>query len=511
MLPARRRKVMWLLFLVGGLLFLLSAGAVTWFRLPQWAPGLVIEYSPLIDPVVRARVYLQRASPNGPTVEQGWPSPFLGRQPSHFNEHTWPLTEMADERLAAWGSSVTPILRRGLTSTDDDLRITAAELLHRRGLVDVDVLGTWLDEPNPWIRLKAWELLTESSQGIHPIPTAAELLRRKRLGLLDEPEEYIRETFLSELLEPGALSWEERQQVFDRLSGAKIWQIHFLALALEHLCRTRLKDHPDERLPLDVLFPLLSLADVDEGDDAVFERVHFLLSLVDQDPTVLLHRLAAMERGDSPWVPGSQRWMYTLLRSLTDQRLSLSLRGADLKDVLTQHFSHYSILIDPDVLAAIPPLVSLEFSDARAIDVLQALATATGTCLRLSGGAVLFAPPFPTKVIGFAPLPVIRAIDHSVIQGDVPVPEWLASWRVKARASEDLHVDDLPLAAVLADLARQGGVAVNATHIDEGQRVTGLHLHGLSLDQRLRLVAWYARIRLILRVTGIQVWPASGN
>jgi hypothetical protein len=153
----------------------------------------------------------------------------------------------------------------------------------------------------------------------------------------------------------------------------------------------------------------------------------------------------------------------------------------------------------------------LEFSDARAIDVLQALATATGTCLRLSGGAVLFAPPFPTKVIGFAPLPVIRAIDHSVIQGDVPVPEWLASWRVKARASEDLHVDDLPLAAVLADLARQGGVAVNATHIDEGQRVTGLHLHGLSLDQRLRLVAWYARIRLILRVTGIQVWPASGN
>jgi len=507
-----RRTVVWLwLTAVGGGLLLVIVAMTLWVFLPRWAPALVIEHSPLIEPVVRAKAYLQRTMPDGPTVEQGWPSSISGRQQAHFDDDTWHLTKMADERLEAWGLAASSTLECCLLSSNDDVRITAAEFLHRMGLVDFTKLHDWVDDPNPWIRLKAWDLLTDSGSGIHPHPEAIAIVQRKRMALLDEPEDYIREGFMYALLEPSAWSWDQRRQVYERLPNAKVWQTYQLAIVLENLIRARLADHPQERLPVGVLFPLLDLAEADVGDATVSRRIDFLLALVDQDPGVLLRRLTAMERGEQSWVPGSERWMYTLLRSLTEQRVSLSLTGVDLKDAVRQYFPQYTVLIDPDVLAAIPPPVSLELTDVRAIDALQALAKATSTCLRLSCGAVLFAPPFPSEVSGFAPLPIIRAIDHFVIDRGDPIPDWLASWRTAARTVGDLDIGDLPLTQVLTDLGRQGGVAVDTTHIDKNQRLTDLHLRGLSLEHRLRLVAWYARLRLILRVNGIQVWPASGQ
>jgi hypothetical protein len=475
-----------------------------WVFLPKWAPAWVIDNSPWIEPVVRAYAHLQRTTPDGPTVEQGWPSPIEGRQRAHFDDDTWYLTHRAEKRLVQWGVAAIPTLTRCLWASDDNVRITAAEFLWRLSIVESALVGDWVRDPNPWIRLRAWEVLTEFGSGDHARPEVAGVLQSRLPLLIDEPEEFIREQFLPLLIAPKALTWEQRHLIYEHLPKADANRMEIVVTVLENLFQERLATHPDERLPMEALFPLLDFSETywweSENES---KRVRFLLSRIDQDLEVVSKRLDAMSRGDQPWAPGAERWMQSLLSRLTGERVTLSVKDAELSDVIAQHFPNHNIIVNPGAFSGVDSRVSLQVADASVLDALQALARATNTRLQIACGAVLFQSRFPKDLTGFVNLPTIWKPRHEL--GSPGVPAWVTSWQTVARIPGDLAVVDSPLVQVLTDLAREGGVSIDTTQVGPDDRLTGINLRGLTLDQRFRLIAWLHGLPLLLGVNDIQV------
>jgi hypothetical protein len=141
----RSRRARVLACLIAASVLLAAAGA--WALLPRLAPGLVIRHSPFLEPVVRA-VAAQMPLPAA-TPAEGWPARGVDD----------PVILLADSRLAGADASDAAMLRRCLASADPAVRLQALRLLRMVDPPGPAELARLAGDPDPWLRLAAWELL----------------------------------------------------------------------------------------------------------------------------------------------------------------------------------------------------------------------------------------------------------------------------------------------------------------------------------------------------------------
>lgn len=124
---ARRRMIAGSLWFSGGLSVLAIIAWVLWANLPTWKPHWVIRHSPFVDPVFRAD--------GGPGLIEGGYDPF---------------GDLYSARIKAWGASITPQIKAGLSSADERVRraaMVACNILSTEGDIQRDAeLGTLLVE-----------------------------------------------------------------------------------------------------------------------------------------------------------------------------------------------------------------------------------------------------------------------------------------------------------------------------------------------------------------------------
>jgi hypothetical protein len=254
-------------------------------------------------------------------------------------------------------------------------------------------------------------------------------------------------------------------------------------------------------LPPDALFPLLDLGRRPDADAKAHAFILGQLPHVPQDLGALSSLLAAMQRGGLAWLPGAEPWMAERLRLLMERRVSFTLADADLDVVIAERFAGENVVIDPWVVAAAPPPVTLELKDARVIDALLTLTRMTGTHLHLhlSCDAVLVVDPRVAACDGFVPTPAI-----GLAPGFDRTHPAFADRQARLQAKHDLVCVDVPFAQAIADLAGRSGVPISFVE-PEGSLSTDLRQ--VSLDHAIRLIARLHRLVAVQDAVGIHLHP----
>lgn len=499
MLPQRRRAwVVWGLATGGLMAVVMMAGVVCWFRLPAWAPYWVIDHSPFIEPVVRALVIVS-PPPTGTPESTGGPPFVLDRIVSAEDE-------ARGQRLKKLAAGAIPFLEHCLDGGDRGIRLQALDMLNWHHLPANAQLQVLMRDPDPWMRLNAWNALRWRADGNDDEPPTirdvVDGVAHAAMALLDDRDGYIREQVRDHLADQVTLSWPVRIDLYSRIRQPSERE-RFVPL-LETLFKREEGGEPMPQLPGALLFPLLSLAQVDDGDAHLRELVAAQLPRVEQNFDALLVQLTAMQRGARPCPPGAEPWMAERLRLLTEQRISLSLREADLMDVVAKHFAPHNVLIDQHVIAAAPPPVTLDLTEVRLIDALLALAKATGTRMHLTCDAVLLV--YPSDFSGFAPpLPAIR-----IATGIDPTTAVVKSRLNELQRRFTTPAGDPPIVQILAELSRQSGIPITVEGgvIEPEWTMWGSRLHQVSLEHLLRLIAWYNGVQVELGASGIRFFAA---
>jgi hypothetical protein len=179
MLPRGRRAIMvWGLVGSGALVLVLAAGLACWFELPRWAPDWVIEHSPFVEPVVRARAEVRRPS-GTPASEGGFPGG---------------IEDLSGLTLTRFGTAAEPVLRRLVGDGDIAVRLQAFRF---HGGFSASELHQLTGDADPWMRLAAWQRLRNQPLAVRYLPpaafSAADGAPPCALDLLDDADDYIRE------------------------------------------------------------------------------------------------------------------------------------------------------------------------------------------------------------------------------------------------------------------------------------------------------------------------------
>ena len=477
---------------VGLLMLVMLVSIVSWLNLPRWAPDWVIEHSPFFDPVVRAFANTRQPLDGTPESEDGFPLP------SCSVDARW-------ERISRWSADEIPFLEHCLSNRDRAIRLEALHLLWGHGRPQGALMEVLLRDPDPWVRLGAWNALcawTDQDAATSGLALATTISCAIRL--LDDSDGYIRQSAERYLTDRYALPWPVRRDLYSCLRQTPIRRL--LVPFLTRLFEYDRNAEPAKPLPSDLLFVLLSLAQIEDGDSDLRELVEAQLPYVEQDFDALLIQLTSMQRGALPWQPGAEPWMTERLRLLTEQRISLSLKDAEMVEVVAKHFATYHVLIDPRVICSAPKLVTLDLTDVRVLDAVLALAETTGTKMHLSCDAVhLLYADDADGFSGFAlPQPRIRIAEDADVTKDP-----LKSWLNELQRRYSTAAGDPPIIQILAELSRQSGIPIT---VDGGviePDWSGSHLPQVSLDHLLRLIAWYYGIQVELGSTGIRFFRLS--
>lgn len=499
-----RRIAVWLwLSAVGGGLLLVVVGMVLWMFLPRWAPDWVIDHCPFVEPVVRAWAHVDPAPVGTPESEGGFP----GR-----------IEDYSAYSLDRFGVAAVPILLRLLDDTDPQVRIYALRYLTPHSLPEVGKLHDLTRDENPWVRLTAWERLEYEPvevRYLRPGATSADIANCA-LSLLNDGDEHIRDSILLHL------SRELRDLSRDHPWSSLVRQVLILQVRQSPYHDTRAslratlwglsyREHrlaETGKLSQDWLFPLLNLGQAPSEDADLDEFLAEQLPLVEQDFPALYAQLGAMQRGEVPWEPGAQPWMYEQLHDLFTRRVTVALKDVEVWDIIKQCFPQGNVRIDDRIIASAPLPVTLELVERPKIEVLLEMARLLEGRLQLDNGIAHIASsaraPYGT-VQGFVP-------SHAIgfVPGADPDAVTIAKWRKILQRRCSMSDRPVPLAQWFVDLGRQAGLPIDTQAIipQEWWDVE-FQLHELPLEQILGFMSGYCGLRMELGPTGLRILPGD--
>ncbi len=489
-----RRTVVWLwLTAVGGVLAVMLAGMITWYQLPRWAPEWVIEHSPFVEPYVRAIAH-SSPTPTGTPEARGLAG-------AEFDIHDC-YAEM--DRMKAWGTAAVPVLERCLDQSDRALRIHAFRLLGIFGRLQRAHAKRLVTDRDPWMRAVAWLRMTTRDQGSWDEINDDEAKREAvdaALALLQDPDQFLCTDARDYLSGNPEFLWDQRERLYESLKHEN--GPSFLAKVITELCAYRVWSKPNELLPEDLLFPLLAVAQhPDAGDDRgwIFDvwlkRIRF-------DPVQIHRRLSAMNDGVCAWEPGAQPWMYEHLHRLCTNRVTVSLREVETKELTRACFPNGNVLISPQIIGPNFPSVTLDMQDRPAIELLLELARILKAHLHLDHGvAKLVKWEDYHQGNGISPtLPI--TISPGVDRQHPAIQQWQ---RVLQMPCSFRGMDaDLP--SWFEEQSRRLGMMIDLQEVDWAGQFDELHFQDLPLAQILQFVANARFLRLELDLSGIRLLP----
>jgi hypothetical protein len=497
-----RRTMVWLWLTAVGCGFVLLMGCVVaWVYLPKWAPEWVLDHSPFIDPVMRAMMVLDPPPSGAP--ESAIAPPFvLDRLVSQEQEER-------GERLQQLSAQAIPHLEACLAGTDQAMRLQALEMLSWHDLPRPAAITTLLHDPNPWIRLRAWSICTYRHPGVDQDELTA------TLAMLSDPDAEIRAQSREHLagavqypdnLHPDArFMWDDRARWYERLRP----HVHPSELA-DMFVEIFLGYVPGEaQLPSDLTFPLLWLAQLPDPRGKPARVVAEYLPSVEQNLTQLYAQLTEMQRGQRPWEPGAQPWMYEQLHHLFTQRITVTLQNVEMDELAKRCFPQGNVLIDPYFVAAAAPPMTFTFENQRMIDVLMELTRRLEGHLQLNNGVAFLVYTQHSDAMPVRGLVLGREI--RITPGVDPRHPMIAGWQQALQHRCTVADNSVQIPQWFLERGREAQIPIDVRAITALDWEMEIHLHDLPLEQILRFMADYGNLRIELGMTGLRILPGDSR
>ena len=486
-----RRVWTWLaLGSASGFLGSVLLGWAAWVFLPRWAPDWVIDHSPFIEPIVRAYAIVDPVH-GTPETNRGFPVQI------DFGPL---LVEMA-ERLRSRDPQGHALMAC-LDSDDQDKRIKALWMLGWLDLPQRSVIKHLSQDANPWIRLMAFERQTARARGTPTSPEDVDVAAEIAVDFLDDPDAFLHDEAYDYLIRHPEQAWTHRHRLFQILNEQlpeKSLVMLWYEIWMEY------GSTQSGRLPDDVLFPVLWLAQCGspEVDD---ERViRTLMDRAAQDLPALHDVLSAMHRGERPWTLGAEPWMYEVLHRLMTERIICSQSEVAPDQIAKQIFPHWNVFIDPYFTSSGVESVPIKPGIRSGIEVIQEVSSHLGGSLQLRNGVICVISPgrdiFATSLMqGFVPTPRIE-LGAGSASTDPMIQRWYAALARQCKPSSR----EMLLGEWLSDLGRQTGVPITIAPNAGPELLIDVHLMGLSLEEVLRFAAGIWSLRVELSESGIQI------